>query len=143
MNDQNIVFMESTQEILNILKFYKQQFAAKYGIERLGLFGSVARGEQDDNSDIDVVIKMQRPSLFRSYRIREELETLFRRKVDLITLHENQFFDFRKNVEHDAIYVWNGRVGSSSIPHYKSGTGYFKLLGRYERIVGLKTAVQC
>ena len=33
MNDQNIVFMESTQEILNILKFYKQQFAAKYGIE--------------------------------------------------------------------------------------------------------------
>ena len=90
MNDQNIVFMESTQEILNILKFYKQQFAAKYGIERLGLFGSVARGEQDDNSDIDVVIKMQRPSLFRSYRIREELETLFRRKVDLITLHENQ-----------------------------------------------------
>lgn len=105
MNDQNIVFMESTQEILNILKFYKQQFAAKYGIERLGLFGSVARGEQDDNSDIDVVIKMQRPSLFRSYRIREELETLFRRKVDLITLHENQFLDFRKNVEHDAIYV--------------------------------------
>ena len=105
MNDQNIVFMESTQEILNILKFYKQQFAAKYGIERLGLFGSVARGEQDDNSDIDVVIKMQRPSLFRSYRIREELETLFRRKVDLITLHENQFFDFRKNVEHDAIGV--------------------------------------
>ena len=105
MNDQNIVFMESTQEILNILKFYKLQFAAKYVIERLGLFGSVARGEQDDNSDIDVVIKMQRPSLFRSYRIREELETLFRRKVDLITLHENQFFDFRKNVEHDAIYV--------------------------------------
>ena len=105
MNDQNIVFMESTQEILNILKFYKQQFAAKYGIERLGLFGSVARGEQDDNSDIDVVIKMQRPSLFRSYRIREELETLFRRKVDLITLHENQFFDFRKNVEHDEMGV--------------------------------------
>ena len=96
--------METTQEILNKLRDYKAAFAEKYGIERLGL-GSCARGEQDDRSDIDVVIKMKTPSYFTRFDIREELEKLFRRKVDLITLHENQFPAFRQNVERDAIYV--------------------------------------
>ena len=40
--------METTQEILNKLRDYKAAFAEKYGIERLGLFGSCAGGEQDD-----------------------------------------------------------------------------------------------
>ena len=57
--------METTQEILDRLRAYKEQSADKYGIEKLGLFGSVARGEQDDKSDIDIIIKMERPSLFR------------------------------------------------------------------------------
>ena len=96
--------MDSTQEILGMLKSYKDRFALKYGIERLG-GGSVARGEQDDESDIDIVIKMQHPNLLRRICIREELEDMFQRKVDLITLHENQLTGFRKNVEADAIYV--------------------------------------
>lgn len=97
--------METTQEILNKLRDYKAAFADKYGIERLGLFGSCARGEQDDRSDIDVVIKIHKPSYFVCFDIREQLEKIFRRKVDLITLHENQFPAFRQNVERDAIYV--------------------------------------
>lgn len=97
--------METTQEILNRLRTYKEQFAEKYGIEQLGLFGSVARGEQDDKSDIDVIIKLQRPSMFTCCGIQEELRKLFRRKVDLITLHENMFRSFYQNLERDAIYV--------------------------------------
>ena len=97
--------METTQEILDRLRAYKEQSADKYGIEKLGLFGSVARGEQDDKSDIDIIIKMERPSLFRCAGISEELEKIFRRKVDLITLHENLFRGFRQNVENDAVYV--------------------------------------
>ena len=97
--------METTQEILNKLRDYKAAFAEKYGIERLGLFGSCARGEQDDRSDIDVVIKMQKPSYFTHFYIREDLENLFRNKVDVITLHENQTAAFRQNVERDIIYL--------------------------------------
>jgi len=44
--------METTQEIVDRLRAYKEKFADKYGIEQLGLFGSVARGEQDEKSDI-------------------------------------------------------------------------------------------
>lgn len=63
--------METTQEILNKLRDYKATFAEKYGIERLGLFGSCARGEQDDRSDIDVIIKMRQPSYFVCFDIRD------------------------------------------------------------------------
>lgn len=97
--------METTQEILNKLRDYKAAFAEKYGIERLGLFGSCARGEQDERSDIDVVIKLKEPSYFTHFYIHEDLEKLFNKKVDVITLHENQFPAFRKNVEQDLIYI--------------------------------------
>ena len=97
--------METTQEIVDRLRAYKEQFADKYGIEQLGLFGSVARGEQDEKSDIDVIIKLRRPSCFTCFGIQEELRKLFHRKVDLITLHENMFRSFRQNLERDAIYI--------------------------------------
>ncbi|RHE82240.1 MULTISPECIES: nucleotidyltransferase family protein [Bacteroides] len=97
--------METTQEIVDRLRAYKEKFADKYGIEQLGLFGSVARGEQDEKSDIDVIIKLRRPSCFTCFGIQEELRKLFHRKVDLITLHENMFHSFCQNLERDAIYI--------------------------------------
>ena len=91
-------------------KFNRGQIALNYGgyfewIFQLGLFGSVARGEQDEKSDIDVFITMSRPSFFTRMNIKEELQKLFHRKVDLITLHENMFRSFRQNLERDAIYI--------------------------------------
>ena len=76
--------METTQEIVDRLRAYKEKFADKYGIEQLGLFGSVARGEQDEKSDIDVFITMSRPSFFTRMNIKEELQKLFHRKVCLL-----------------------------------------------------------
>ncbi len=92
-------------EILTQLAAYKSRFATKYGIERIGLFGSVARGKDTSDSDIDVVIKLQRPSVMRCNGVRFDLEQLFKRSVDLITLHENQTDTFRNNVNRDVIYV--------------------------------------
>ena len=46
--------MKSTPEILELLKLYKQVNARKYGFSRLGVFGSVARGEQTEHSDVDI-----------------------------------------------------------------------------------------
>ena len=46
--------MKSTTEILELLRIYKAHSAAKYGVRRLGIFGSVARGEQTEHSDVDI-----------------------------------------------------------------------------------------
>lgn len=55
--------MKSTAEILELLRIYKTQFASKYGFKRLGVFGSVARGEQTEQSDVDVYYEGEPPSL--------------------------------------------------------------------------------
>ena len=53
--------MKTTAEILDILRDFKAHYAEKYGIITLGLFGSAARGEHDETSDIDICIKLQEP----------------------------------------------------------------------------------
>ena len=96
----------TTQEALNILREFKQTRGEKYGIDQIGLFGSTARGEQQEDSDIDVCMKVSRTiDLFDMQDLREELERLFSKKVDLLTLHENMRRLFRANIERDAILV--------------------------------------
>ena len=49
--------------ILNYLKEHYSEFKNKYNVEKIGLFGSYARDEATENSDIDIFVKME-PSLF-------------------------------------------------------------------------------
>ena len=97
--------MKTTDEILELLRQFKSVAGEKYGIEQLALFGSAARGEQREDSDIDICVKLHKTT-FRTYMaIKEELEHLFHIKVDLLTLHENMRQLFRQNIERDAIYT--------------------------------------
>jgi predicted nucleotidyltransferase len=60
----------------------------KYGISYLGLFGSMARGEAREDSDVDLLVKFDDNSnigLFELDRIQRDLEMRFGRKVDLVT----------------------------------------------------------
>ena len=98
-----------TEEILEKLREYKAERGDAYGIETLGLFGrlfgSCARGEQLPDSDIDVCVKMKNPSFFNRMSIQEELESIFRCKVDVISLGAVMRPLFKKNLERDAVYV--------------------------------------
>lgn len=49
--------MKTTAEYIALLKKYMQQSASRYGIIRMGIFGSVARQEQNECSDIDIYIE--------------------------------------------------------------------------------------
>lgn len=97
--------MKTTTEIVEVLRDFKIRSAEKYGITTFALFGSAARGEQKEGSDIDICVKLHKPNLFRIMDIQEELEQLFHTKVDVITLHENMRTLFRRNIEQDAIYI--------------------------------------
>ena len=68
--------MKSTAEILELLRVFKAQSAAKYGLRRIGIFGSVARGEQTNQSDVDICYESEPPSLLTLERIQSELEEL-------------------------------------------------------------------
>jgi len=62
------------------------RFAAKYGARNIRVFGSVARGEADENSDIDFLVEMEPgTSLLDLGGLQYELETLLRCRVDVVT----------------------------------------------------------
>lgn len=75
--------MKLTKEIiLKFLMTHKQEFQEKYNIEKIALFGSYARGEASESSDIDIMVNM--PSNFDAYYdFKEHLEASFHKKVDL------------------------------------------------------------
>lgn len=78
--------MTSKQEILTYLTINKTEFYQKYGIQQIGVFGSFARDEQREDSDIDILIKMapETEGIFeKRLALRELLMNHFMRKVDI------------------------------------------------------------
>jgi uncharacterized protein len=92
-------------EIINVLHKFKDECAERYGILALGVFGSVARDEMGENSDVDVVIRLQKPELFMLAGIKTDLEERLQRPVDIVTYREamNQFL--KKRIYSEAVYV--------------------------------------
>ena len=97
--------MKSKEAILNLLSRYKPTAQKKYGITKLGIFGSVARGEQTKDSDVDVCYEGQAPSFLTLDMIQTELEQLFNCKVDLVRIRENMNSLLRQRILKDGIYV--------------------------------------
>lgn len=71
----------------HILKALKKNEAAleQYSVKRIGLFGSFARGEQTPRSDIDFIVEFDQPTYDNFYRLCVFLETLFNRRVEVLT----------------------------------------------------------
>ncbi len=91
-------------QALSILESRKAEFAAHYGVERIGIFGSVARDEAAENSDIDVIAQMS-PNFKAFIELQDELEKEFGAKVDLVTLHNNMRKRFKERILQEAIFV--------------------------------------
>lgn len=96
---------KSTTEIVNILRNYKPLAADRYGVTRLGVFGSVARGEHKDSSDIDVCYEGRVLSLITIDRMQTELEQLFGRNVDMVRIRKGMNSLLLNRINKEAIYV--------------------------------------
>ena len=72
------------QEILNFLVLHKQELYEKYGVTRIGLFGSYARNEAKKGSDIDIAVEIESKNKYRSFfGLKKHLEDNLKNKVDL------------------------------------------------------------
>ena len=92
-------------EILEILHNYKKEFAAQYGILQIGIFGSVARDEVGEDSDVDVVVRISKPDLFMLAGIKNELEERFQRTVDIVLYSENMNQFLKKRIDAESVYA--------------------------------------
>ena len=97
--------MKSTKEYIELLRQFMQQKGAKYGISRMGIFGSVARGEQNENSDVDILFE-GKANLLLHIRIKNELEELLVSPVDLVRMR-NQLngTSLKQSILNDVIFV--------------------------------------
>ena len=91
----------NTSDAIDISRKFKVNFADKYGIKTLGLFGWFARKQQKETSDLDVVVILEEPDFFTLVVIKEELEKLTNYKVDVVNFRES----FKTNILKDAIFV--------------------------------------
>lgn len=94
-----------TQHIINTLSDFKTSNSNKYHFTTIGIFGSVARGESNDGSDVDVAVEFSYSTLFSISRMKDELEQLLGRKVDIVSLKATMLPGFREEIMKDIIYV--------------------------------------
>lgn len=77
--------MRSTQEIVSILQHAKPELARDFGVTRIAVFGSYARGDQRDGSDVDILVEVAPSIGLRFVDLAERIEALLGVRSDVIS----------------------------------------------------------
>ena len=97
--------VKTTQEYITLLKQHAPILKDRYGVTSMSLFGSVARGEHREDSDVDVLVDMP-PTLRAVGGANDYLEDILGCHVDMIRNHRRLTPFFRKQVERDGITIF-------------------------------------
>ena len=93
------------QDCIKRLSDFKVSSGEKFGILKLGIFGSGARNENTEDSDIDIVVEVEKPSLTLMYELKTALKHLFGCEVDVVRYRDSLRPLFKSNILNDVIYV--------------------------------------
>ena len=97
--------MKSTQEYISMLRQHAPILRERFGMTSMSLFGSIARGEHNEDSDVDVFVEM--PATLRGVGgANDYLEELTGRHVDMILNHRNLTPFFLNEVKRDGIRIF-------------------------------------
>jgi len=77
--------MLTQERAIKLLRERHTFLASEFGVRRIGLFGSYAKGYANETSDIDIVVESERPIGLRFVELADYLEDLLGRKVDVLT----------------------------------------------------------
>ncbi len=92
-------------DILAILREFKRDHAEKYGILEIGVFGSSARDDAREDSDVDICIKTKTPNPFALVHIKEDIEQMVRQHVDIVRVREKMNPFLRERIKRECLYV--------------------------------------
>ena len=96
--------MYTLQNILEILRNHKAELQARYPIGQLGVFGSFARGEATEKSDIDIAVEITGPMGLNFIAMADEIEDLFGIKTDVVPLRSIKP-QYLSSVQRDIVYA--------------------------------------
>ena len=105
-NDYFCNGMLNRTDCINILKKNKAVVSKRFGVQSMRLFGSVARNENNESSDVDICVEME-PNLLRRSGLKQYLESLLCCKVDVLRLHNNMDDFLASKIEQDGIIIFN------------------------------------
>ena len=97
--------MVNRAECIEKLRTSRDVVANKFGVRSMRLFGSVARNEQTESSDVDICVEME-PSLLRRSGLKLYLEELLKMPVDVLRLHKNMDSYLTREIEKDGILIF-------------------------------------
>ena len=111
--------MKTREEYIAFITSHAEELQNTFGITSLRLFGSVARNEHHEGSDVDVYVEMP-PKFFLVVRLKAYLEELLDNPVDIIRKHQHLNPFLLKEIEKDGIEVMPERykhIPASSHTH--------------------------
>jgi len=93
------------EEVLSAIMSFRDLKQDEFGIVRIGVFGSIARDEITSASDVDIVVELDHPDLFALVGIKQELEELLHRPVDIVRYRKRMNAYLKRQIEQEAVYV--------------------------------------
>lgn len=93
------------QAALDLLRLAFPELKQTYGVRRLGVFGSVARDEASPQSDVDVVVDLERHDLFLEVHLRERLESVLGLPVHVLAYRQSLMPRLKSRIDLEAVYV--------------------------------------
>jgi uncharacterized protein len=95
----------SHTEIIGTLKADKTFLQKEFGVINIGLFGSYAKGVQNINSDIDILVELKEPRFEWLAGLQIYLETKFGKRIELVRKGKNVNRRLTQKIERDVIYA--------------------------------------
>lgn len=91
---------------MELLKRHEAEIKSKFGVSKIGIFGSFARGEETEGSDIDVLVEFKVGyKTFDNYMdLKFFLQDLFGRNIDLVTVQALKP-QLKEDILHEVIYA--------------------------------------
>lgn len=100
--------MLTKEEAVNILRNRLPYLSSEYGVKKIGLFGSYARGLQREDSDVDLLVEFERPIGLKFVELADYLEKLLGKKIDILTpvgIKKIRIKKVSQNIEESIVYV--------------------------------------
>ena len=92
-------------ELIGVLRHFKDGNHQRYRIQKIGIFGSAARDDMGPESDIDVVVFLETQDLFNLIGIKQDLEEEFRVPVDIVSYREKMNGFLKRKIDTEALYA--------------------------------------